>query len=191
MKKSVQIFSIIGVLIALAVVFELLIAFPILPNAPFLLYSPGDLPLLFIGYFFGPWFGILGSAIKATLFILFRPDGNGLWGMLMHFIASSTFIVVFSLIARRKVKGSLWMGLLIGTLARAGIMIPANLLITPIYLNAPIAVVKKLLLPAIIPFNILHSGFNSILFSLLFPRLKTFFNSLNGCLTINKKSPAR
>jgi riboflavin transporter len=176
MKKSVQLFSVIGVLIALAVVFELLIAFPIPFIPPFLLYSPGDMPLLFIGYFFGPLFGILGSAIKAILFIVFRGEG-GLWGMLMHFIASSTFIVVFSLIARSRKKGSIWIGLLLGTFSRAGIMIPANLLITPIYLNAPIEVVKNMLLPAIIPFNILHSGLNSVLFSLLFPRIKDFFTS--------------
>ncbi|MDD4029291.1 MAG: ECF transporter S component [Caldisericia bacterium] len=175
MKKSVQLFSVIGVLISLSVVFELLIAFPILPNASFLLYSPGDLPLLFIGYFFGPFFGILGSAIKSILFILFRPDGNGLWGMVMHFLASSTFVLVFSGIARRKQKGSIWIGLILGTLARAGMMIPANILITPIYLNVPVEVVKKMLLPAIIPFNIFHSGINSILFTLLYPRIKDFF----------------
>lgn len=181
MRNSVKVFTTVGVLIALAIAFEYFIAIPILPNAPFLLYSPGDLPLLIIGYFFGPIPGILGSALKAVFFALFRADGNGIWGMLMNFLASGTFVLVFSLIARKSKKTStIVIGLVCGILGRTGIMIPANLIITPIVIHAPVEAVKKLLLPAIIPFNLIHSGINSILFGGLLPRLKSFFESLHG-----------
>ena len=175
MRSSINCFTTICMLIGLSIVFEYFIAVPILPNAPYLLYSPGDLPLLFIGYFFGPLPGILGSAIKAIFFAMFRADGNGIWGMIMNFAASGAFIGVFSIIARSKIKHGFIFGLISGVLARTGIMIPANLIITPIVFNIPIEAVKKLILPAVIPFNLIHSGINSILFGILLPRLKSFF----------------
>ncbi|MCK5847627.1 MAG: ECF transporter S component [Caldisericia bacterium] len=176
MKKSVNSFTTVSLLVGLAIALEYFIAVPILPSAPFLLYSPGDLPLLFIGYFFGPLPGILGSAIKAIVFTMFRGDGHGIWGMLMNFIASGAFVFIFSILSRSKIKNGLVYGLIAGTLARTGIMIPSNLLITPIVFNIPVAVVKSMLLPAIVPFNLIHSGLNSIFFYFLVPRLKPFFH---------------
>ena len=56
-------------------------------------------------------------------------------------------------------------------------MIPANLYLTPYYLKATFyldkaideikAIVKTWIIPGIIPFNLLHSGINSVLFVLI------------------------
>ena len=84
-------------------------------------------------------------------------------------MASSAYVVIFSLLARRKSRSliGLFLGLALGTLARVGIMIPANLIITPIYANLPLSAVKGMILPIVIPFNLLHSGINSLLFVLM------------------------
>jgi len=162
-------------LTAFGVVLELLLAFPIMAAAPYLLYAPGDIPLLLVGYAFGPLWGIVSVGIKAVLYSLIRGQG-GLWGTLMHFIASSAYVVVFCLLARKK-KQVAWLiiALVAGTLARALVMVPANLIVTPIYAKVPVEVVKGLLLPVFVPFNLIHSGINSFLFFGLFSYIKPYW----------------
>lgn len=158
-----------GLLTAFSVVLEVFFAFSIFPPAPYLKYAPGDIPLLWVGYAFGPLWGMISVAVKAVLYTLMRGGDGGGWGTLMHFMASSAFVVIFSLFARRKSKSLIptTLGLALGTLARAGIMVPANLLITPIYLNVSLETVKLMIIPTIIPFNLIHSGVNSVLFFLM------------------------
>lgn len=166
----------VGILTSFAVVLELLLAFPIMAAAPYLLYAPGDIPLLLVGIGFGPVWGIVSVGIKAVLYSLIRGQG-GMWGTLMHFIASSAYVVVFCLIARkRKQVHWLVLALALATLARALVMVPANLLVTPIYAKVPVEVVKGLLLPVIVPFNLIHSGINSFLFFVLYSYIKPIWS---------------
>lgn len=48
------------------------------------------------------------------------------------------------------------------------IMVPLNLFVTPRFLGMPADVVKGMLLPAIIPFNLIKSFGNSILTALVY-----------------------
>jgi riboflavin transporter FmnP len=63
------------------------------------------------------------------------------------------------------------LALVCGTLAMAAVMIPANLFITPIFMGAPRAAVAAMLPTAIIPFNLLKAGINSIVTFLLYKRV--------------------
>jgi riboflavin transporter FmnP len=161
-KKDIRVLTTTGVLIAFSLALELALAFPIIATAPFLLYSPGDLPILFITYLFGVIPGIIAVAINASLFVLIRGEG-GPYGLIMHFLAASAFVSVF--------------GIALGTLARALIMVPSNLILTPIYLKVSQEVVKGMIVPAIIPFNLLHSGINAVLFILLYLPLKSILDN--------------
>jgi riboflavin transporter FmnP len=52
-------------------------------------------------------------------------------------------------------------------------MIPANLIITPLFMGMPVDVVKGLLVPAIIPFNLLKQCINATFTAVIFiPILK-------------------
>ena len=44
-----RLITFVGILTSFAVVLELLLAFPIMAAAPYLLYAPGDVPLLLVG----------------------------------------------------------------------------------------------------------------------------------------------
>lgn len=66
--------------------------------------------------------------------------------------------------------------LIAATLARALVMIPANLVVTPIYANIPVSVVKGMLIPVIIPFNLIHGGVNALLFLGLYSYLQPIWN---------------
>lgn len=186
MKKDLRVLTTSSIFTALSVILELSFAIPLIVS--FLFYAPGDLPILFIVYLFGAIPGIIAVAIKATLFIVFRPpDAVPLYGLIMHFLASSAYVCVFSIFTRKKKLVHLITGLSLGTLSRALIMIPANLFLTPYYLKATalpdksiealVLIVKGMIIPAIIPFNLLHSGINSILFILLYVPLKSLLDN--------------
>jgi riboflavin transporter FmnP len=53
-------------------------------------------------------------------------------------------------------------------------MIPMNLVFTVYFLNAPMQVVVDMLVPAIIPFNLIKAGANCILTGLIFQALTPF-----------------
>lgn len=176
MKKDVRVLTTTGVLTAFSLVLELSMAVPVIAAAPFLLYSPGDMPILFIAYLFGIIPGLIAVFINASIFVLIRSEG-GPYGLIMHFLAASAFVSVFAVFARKKKMLHLVTGLALGTLARALIMIPGNLILTPLYLKVPLEVVKGMIVPVIIPFNLLHSGINSVLFILLYIPLKSLLDN--------------
>jgi riboflavin transporter FmnP len=61
--------------------------------------------------------------------------------------------------------------MILGTLAMTLIMIPANLIITPFYLGVERGIVIKMLIPAIIPFNLLKGIISGVLTFILYKRL--------------------
>ena len=67
------------------------------------------------------------------------------------------------------------------TLAMTLMMIPLNIFLTPIYTGAPREAVISMLLPILIPFNLIKAGDNSILAGILFKMLTPFFEK-NGLL---------
>jgi len=186
MTYSTKRLTYLAVLAALSLVLELVIHFPIIPAVPFLLYAAGDLPMLFASIILGPLEAIVITASTSVLFALITGEG-GPWGMLMHFIASGTFVLVFYLVFRgtlfsKERKASmvnLLLALLLATVARAAIMVPANILITPIYMKVPVEAVKGLLLPAIVPFNLIYGGINTAIFFGLYASLKNHLPKLN------------
>jgi riboflavin transporter FmnP len=150
--------------IALALSLSLSIYFPILPQAPYLLYDPGDIPLLILSLFMGISEGILATLIVSILMALITGQGGPI-GAIMHFIATGTLITVASFSYRKFKK--LEISLLLGTVSMAVIMSIANLIFTPIYLGVSVKQVLPLIIPVIIPFNLIKAGINSIITYLL------------------------
>jgi len=170
-KMSVRNISYYAIFIALAVVAGYFIHFPILPAAPFLLYDPGHIFLLIASFKFGPKAGMIMTLPYALIFVLLTGQG-GPWGALMNFLSTSAMVMVASFIYLKKHDriGAI-IGLILGTLAMTAIMVPANLVITPLYMGVPRGVVIQLLLPAIIPFNLLKGVLSSILTLIVYKKI--------------------
>lgn len=151
----------LAILSALSIVFMLLIRFPLIPAAPYLIYEPADVPILIGAFLFGPLSGLLITVVVSAIQAFMSPDG--FVGFVMHVIATGTFVFLAGLIYRKihSLKGAI-IALVAGTLAMAAVMIPVNLIIQPNFYGIPIETVKSLLVPAIIPFNLLKAGLNSI-----------------------------
>ena len=168
MRNNVNRMVKLGILSALSVIFMMYIHFPIIPAAPFLIYEPGDIPALVAAFLFGPGAGFLVITVVSIIQWLFI-DTNGIVGALMHIIASGSMVIVAGLIYRRihTLKGAV-LALVAGTLTMTLVMIPLNLIVTPLFFKMPVADVAKMLLPAIIPFNLIKAGLNSIITAVVY-----------------------
>ena len=164
MSKSEQVRKLVvmSFLVAVSVVLIYAIHFPLVPAAPFLEYDPADIPILIGALAYGPVAGVLLTVVASIIQGVTVSAGSGLYGIVMHIIATSTLVVVASGIyhvKRTKVGGAV--GLIVGTLAMGLIMMPANHFITPIFTGWPTEAVDALLLPGILPFNLIKAGINS------------------------------
>ncbi len=180
MKTNVKKMVTMAVLSALSLVLMLLVRFPVLPAAPYLIYEPADVPIFIGTFLFGPLAGLVLTVIVSTIqaFVL-SPDG---WvGLIMHVAATGTFVITAGLIYRRhhKFTGAV-IALAAGTLAMTLVMVPVNLIIQPNFYGTPLAVVKSFILPVIIPFNLIKAGGNSILTVLIYKRISKLVKKLGG-----------
>ncbi len=161
-----------GILAAISIVLVALIHFPIIAAAPYLEYDPADIPIIIGTFALGPAAGLMLIVVAATIQGLTVSAASGGYGILMHIIATGTYVIVAGNIYRgHKNKRMAAVAMLAGTAAMTLIMIPANLLITPIFLTVSRDVVKGLLLPGIIPFNLVKAGVNSVITFLLYKRV--------------------
>lgn len=146
-----------------------LVSFPIFPAASFLEYDLADIPVLLGALTMGPVAGLMILFVAAFIQAFFF-GGNGIIGLIMHFVASGALVVVASLIYRRFGENniSLITGLILGGLCMTAIVIPFNMLFIPILTGVDVAVVKGMILPVLLPFNLLKAGLNAVLFFLLF-----------------------
>lgn len=160
----------LGMLSALAIILGLF-KFPILPAAPYLEFDFADVPILIGSLMFG---GLPGLAILFVVSSIqaFLMGGNGWIGFLMHFIASGTLVLVTSAIYRRSGKlGRMIAALAVGALAMTAVMIPLNYIFTPLLFGCDRAFVTSVLVPAIIPFNLIKSVGNGLLAGVLYRAL--------------------
>lgn len=158
-----------AMLAAIAVVLAAMLHFPLLPAAAFLEYDPADIPI-FIGMFlFGPIAGLGLTAVVALIQGLTVSAGGGVIGILMHFFATGTFVLLAGMLYRKKhTRGGAALALVVGTLAMTAVMCVCNLVFTPLFMGQPLGNVVQMLLPVIIPFNLLKAGINSAVTYLIY-----------------------
>ncbi len=172
-KRSVLQLAQLALLAALSILLVML-HFPLIPAAPFLEYDMADVPILLGTLLYGTQPGLLILAV-VSLVQAFFFGGNGWVGCVMHFVASGALVVLVGEIYRRKPSLSrLIVGMAAGAAAMTLLMIPMNLLLTTWFLGTPRDVVVSMLVPAIIPFNLLKGVINCVITAVLFQALQPF-----------------
>lgn len=168
-NEKVRKLVVMAVLIAVSVVLIYVIHVPLIPAVPFLEYDPADIPILIGAMAYGPVAGLILTVIASVIQGITVSAASGPWGILMHIIATGVLVVVASTIYKfRRTRGGAIVGLVCGTLAMGAVMIPANHFITPVWMGAPVEVVDGLILPGILPFNLLKAGINSVVTFLVY-----------------------
>jgi len=114
------------------------------------------------------------------------PGINGWVGFVMHFVASGAMVLLVGILYDRKPSlTGMTVGMALGSLARTLVMIPLNLILTVHAFGVPHDVVMSLMLPGIIPMNLIIAVTNCILAGLLFKALAPFLQK-NRYLTQGK-----
>ncbi len=173
-------------LAAIALVLVYFIHFPLIPAAPFLQYDMADVPVLLVTVLFGPWWGLCVLA-TVSLVQAFLLGGDGWVGAVMHVVSSGVLVMLVGAFTQRCVKPlRLGIGLVLGTLAMAAVMVPMNLTLTVYFLGTPRAAVVQMLLPVILPFNLLKAGINSVLTAAVYAALRPLLRRQRVMLGVEK-----
>ena len=163
--------AIMAMLTAISMVSLYIIRLPLIPSAPFLEYDAADIPVLIGASLLGPAAGMTVLLAVCLIQAFTVSAASGWIGFVMHFAASGVFVLIASLIYKKKqTPKGLAAGLASGAIAMTVVMIPLNLVFTGLFLGAGVKTVVSMLMPAIIPFNLLKAGINSaVTFALFIP----------------------
>ena len=170
-----RLFRMVGIALfcALAYVAMLLIHFPV----SFLTLDPKDAIITLCGLCFGPISALVSSLVVALLEMV-TVSSTGPYGLLMNFVSSASFILPAAILFRvRRTRFSAMVGLGLSVVVMVGVMLPMNLLITPLYQNVPRSVVADMIPGTLLPFNIIKAIMNAALTALLFQPVR---RALNG-----------
>ena len=139
---------------------------PILPAAPFLTYDPSLMPAMVCGFAFGPGAGFAVGAVAAIIHSLMLGE----WvGGLMNICATLFFVVPAAAIyARKHTFAGAIIGLLVGCVVATIGAVAANLTIGVWFWYGSADVIMPLILPAVLPFNLIKTVLNSALTLLVY-----------------------
>jgi len=142
------------------------VEFPIFPAASFLKLDVALVPSSVVGFAYGAGPGTLVAIVCAVA----HAAITGNWvGALMNIIMACAFIIPASIIYKRNrtLKGAI-IGLVASTICLIVAAIVANLVIDPIFYGMPFDAVAALVVPAILPFNVIKGIVVSILTGLVY-----------------------
>lgn len=165
----------LAMMTAISLVLVFLVKIP-WPPAPFLVYDPADVPIYITAFAFGPIEGLLVTLV-VCLIQAFGLGGDGIYGFVMHFVATGIVAVIIGCMYRNsKTKKRAIISLVTGVIATVVIMSLLNILVTPAFMGAPRAAVVAMLPTVIIPFNVVKAGANSLLTLVLYKRISGFLH---------------
>lgn len=168
-SSNVRRLTTLALLAAVAVVLVAIIHFPLLPAAPFLEYDPADIPIFIGTFLFGPAAGFALTAVVCVLQGLTVSVQSGIIGIVMHLFATGSYVLAAGNVYRkRRTRKAAVAALVVGTLTWTAVMCVWNLVFTPIFMGSSIQDVMGMLLPVIIPFNLLKAGVNSVVTFLVY-----------------------
>lgn len=169
-KGNVRKLTSLGMLAAISIILVATVHFPLIPAAPFLEYDPADVPILIGTFAFGPVAGFLLTVVVSVIQgATVSAASGGVIGVIMHIFATGSCVLVAgNIYSRNKTKKTAAIALVIGALVMTAAMVVMNLIFTPIFMGAPMETVIAMLIPAIIPFNLLKSGINCAVTFLLY-----------------------
>ncbi|MDQ1145216.1 riboflavin transporter FmnP [Bacillus sp. SORGH_AS 510] len=181
-KINVKAYVSIGMLSSIAYLLMLLnFPLPLFPNFLFVDFS--DIPALIAALIFGPVAGILVELFKNVLNYLATGSQTGIpVGHIANFLAGIVFVLpTYYVYNRLKTKKGMTLALIAGTVIMAVVMSILNyVIILPAYtVLMGFPDMRNLVVPAILPFNLLKGIMMSFIFMLLFVRMQAWINKFS------------
>ena len=184
MNRTKKITS-MGMMVALSYIVMLVCKFfpPLFTAFPFLSYDAKDVIIVISGFIYGPLAAFFVSLGVSLIEMLTVSDTN-IIGCIMNIASSCAFACVSAAIYSkiRSIKGAA-LSLFMGSICCVATMLVLNFLLTPVYMQIPRHTVTALLIPAILPFNLIKCTLNSAFTLILY---KPFVNILRRSNLIEK-----
>ena len=137
------------------------IEFPLLPGVSWLKFDASNMPAMVVGFGFGPGAGVAVGIVIAIIHGLLLADFTG---ALMNVLTVTCFVLPAALLYRWKRTYPIAIfGLVLSIIAAMIGGIVGNLIVTPMYLGVPFDAVVALIIPVLVPFNLVKGLINSVL----------------------------
>ena len=181
-SQKIRRMVIIGVFAALAYVAMLVIHIKV----SFLTLDVKDALITICGLYFGPLSALFISALVGLLEFA-TVSSTGVYGLIMNVLGSAAFSVTASLIYKwKKNLHGAFIGLACSVCVTTGVMLLANLLITPYFMGVEVSTVKQMIPTLFLPFNFIKTVLNVGLVLLLY---KHIGNALRRAGFLPRKKP--
>ncbi len=154
------------------------IEFPLIPGIAWLKFDASCMPAMVTGFAYGPGAGIMVGVVGAIIHGIIMGD----WcGALMNIIVVVAMVAPCALFYRktRTFKAGV-IGLAVSVVVATVAAILANLAIDPFYFGMPFDAVVALVVPALLPFNIIKAIINAVLTLVV-------YKSISNLITPKKK----
>jgi riboflavin transporter FmnP len=154
-----------SILCALAFLCVLLFRFEV---GGFLTFDIKDAILAIASFIYGPVAGIICSGLVAFLEFILISD-TGPYGLIMNFLSSATFSMIIGLIYKHKrtMNGAV-IGVISAVFGMTAVMLLANMFITPLFLGIERTAVMGMIVPTLLPFNVIKAIFNGALVLIIY-----------------------
>lgn len=173
-SERVAIYALLGAL-AIALSF---ISIPIFPAAPYLKYDPSGVVILLAGFAYGPLAALILSVVSVLpSFFMGNPIG-GFIALMCILAFSLPSSVIYTKMRTRK---GAFISMIVGAAAFIAMAIILNLLLTPLYSKVSVEAVAAMIVPILLPFNLLksaiHLALTTVCYKPVTALLKAFSNS--------------
>lgn len=137
------------------------IEFPLIPGVSWLKYDASAMPAMVCGFAFGAGGGLAVGIVGAIIHGLLMADFSG---AVMNILVVIGFVVPAALVYKHgRTLPRAIIGLVASVICAIIMAIVGNLIITPAYLGVPMEAVVAMILPILVPFNLLKGIINAAL----------------------------
>ncbi len=140
------------------------IEFPLIPDFSFLKYDPSGIVCLVAGFAYGPAAAAIVSILGFAPHLFTNPLGT-IMAVLVSLGASVTAAIVYK---KMHTKEGAIISLISGSVVAIALAIVGNLIITPLYAHMTVSQVAALIIPALLPFNIVKLAIHVVVTMLVY-----------------------
>lgn len=137
------------------------VEFPLLPGVAWLKYDASMMPAMVCGFAFGPGAGLAVGVVGAIIHGILMADFTG---AAMNTLVVFGFVLPAALVYKRSRSYKFAVaGLALSCVGAVLMSVVGNLLLTPAWLGVPFQAVVDMIIPVLVPFNLLKGLLNSVL----------------------------
>lgn len=137
------------------------VEFPLLPGVTWLKFDASNMPAMVCGFAFGPGAGVAVGIVTAIIHGLLMADFTG---ALMNILTVTCFVLPAAIVYKKKRTYPAAIAGLVGSVVAATLgAVVGNLILTPMWLGVPLDAVIAMIIPILIPFNLLKGALNAVI----------------------------